>query len=51
MIHGLQSPLNFIGVGALLPEKFNHLFMFNVVQIDIMDIRSPVKRPMRAFPQ
>jgi hypothetical protein len=47
-IDGLQSLLNFMGARALLPEKFDDIFLFDFVDIDIMIIRNADKRPMPA---
>jgi len=47
-IDGLQSLLNFMGVGALLPEKFDDTSLFDFVHIDIINVRNADKRPMPA---
>jgi hypothetical protein len=47
-INGLQSLLNFMGVGALLPETFGDAFLFDFVHIVIIHLQKAIQRPMPA---
>jgi hypothetical protein len=49
-IDGLLSLLNFMGVGALLPEKFDDTSLFDFVDIDLTNVRNADKRLMLAKP-
>jgi hypothetical protein len=47
-IYDIQSLLNFMGVGAFLPEKFDYIFLFDFAHIDIINIRNVDKCAMPA---
>jgi hypothetical protein len=48
IIDGLQPVLNFMDVGALLPERFDHTSLFDFGDIDIMNVRNALQDPMSA---